>query len=121
MGAKFLPVLITLQALGASAVGLNCSTGPEVMKDLISGAVPHAQVPLIAKPNAGKPSVEDPTVYPLSPVEFAQKMQELLSAGAQIVAVAAAPPQRISESLPKWWKTVTGSFLLRNRTICRRH
>ena len=74
MGTKFLPVLITLQALGAAAVGLNCSTGPEVMEELLEGAVSHAQVPLIAKPNAGKPSQEDPAVYPLSPAEFAEKM-----------------------------------------------
>lgn len=98
MGAKFLPALITLQALGASAVGLNCSTGPEVMKELIADAVPHARVPLIAKPNAGKPSVEDPTVYPLSPSEFAQEMKELLAVGAQIVGgCCGSTPEHIKE------------------------
>ncbi len=98
MGTKFLPVLITLQALGAAAVGLNCSTGPEVMEELLKGAVSHAQVPLIAKPNAGKPSQEDPAVYPLSPAEFAEKMESLLAAGAQIVGgCCGSTPEHIRE------------------------
>ena len=98
MGTKFLPVLITLQALGAAAVGLNCSTGPEVMEELLEGAVSHAQVPLIAKPNAGKPSQEDPAVYPLSPAEFAEKMESLLAAGAQIVGgCCGSTPEHIRE------------------------
>lgn len=85
MGTKFLSTLITLQALGADAVGLNCSTGPEVMEGLLAGAFPHAQIPLIAKPSAGKPSPEEPTAYPLSPAQFAEKMVDLLRAGAQIL------------------------------------
>ena len=79
MGTKFLPVLITLQALGAAAVGLNCSTGPEVMEELLEARCPRSGT-LIAKPNAGKPSQEDPAVYPLSPAEFAEKMESLLAA-----------------------------------------
>ena len=58
----------------------------------------HAQVPLIAKPNAGKPSQEDPAVYPLSPAEFAEKMESLLAAGAQIVGgCCGSTPEHIRE------------------------
>ncbi|HIS70232.1 MAG TPA: homocysteine S-methyltransferase family protein [Candidatus Gallacutalibacter stercoravium] len=85
MGTKFLSALITLQAMGACAVGLNCSTGPEVMKKLLPEVAPHACVPLIAKPNAGKPSAEDPTRYELSPELFAEDMRLLLQSGARIV------------------------------------
>ena len=73
MGTKFLPVLITLQALGAAAVGLNCSTGPEVMEELLEGAVSHAQVPLIAKPNAGKPPRRIPPYIPSLPPSSLKK------------------------------------------------
>ena len=70
----------------------------EDMEELLEGAVSHAQVPLIAKPNAGKPSQEDPAVYPLSPAEFAEKMESLLAAGAQIVGgCCGSTPEHIRE------------------------
>lgn len=44
--------VIVLQSLGADAVGLNCSTGPEAMIDPIQQMVEYATIPLLAKPNA---------------------------------------------------------------------
>lgn len=85
MGAKLLPALITLQAMGADAVGLNCSTGPVIMQELLREVLPHAAVPLIAKPNAGKPSAADPSQYDLSAEQFAADMKILLDMGVQIV------------------------------------
>ena len=51
-GSPLLPCLITLQALGAAGVGLNCSTGLTGMDEWIGAVLPNAAVPLIAKPNA---------------------------------------------------------------------
>lgn len=85
MGTRLLPALITLQAMGADAIGLNCSTGPEIMKELLPDVLRHSAVPLIAKPNAGKPDPMNPGKYSLTPELFAQKMDELLRLGVQIV------------------------------------
>ncbi|MCI9273316.1 MAG: homocysteine S-methyltransferase family protein [Clostridiales bacterium] len=85
MGAKPLSVLLTLQAMGADAVGLNCSTGPDLMEQLLKELLPHACVPLIAKPNAGKPKEENSARYDLTPEQFSKDMERMLSSGIAIV------------------------------------
>lgn len=85
MGAKPLSVLLTIQAMGADAFGLNCSTGPDLMEKLLKGLLPHASVPLIAKPNAGKPKEENSALYDLTEEQFAQDMERMLQAGVGIV------------------------------------
>lgn len=78
--------IVTLQALGADAVGVNCSTGPEQMVPIVRKMRALAQVPVIAKPNAGIPEMIDGnTVYNIGPDEFAASMQALIDAGAGIV------------------------------------
>lgn len=49
--------VIVLQSLGADAVGLNCSTGPEAMIDPVQQMAEYATIPLLAKPNAGMPEL----------------------------------------------------------------
>lgn len=85
MGANPLSVLITLQAMGADAVGLNCSTGPDLMGNILKALLPHAAVPLIAKPNAGKPCEGQETKYDLAPVQFADEMKGLWESGIAIL------------------------------------
>ncbi|MBN1829930.1 MAG: homocysteine S-methyltransferase family protein, partial [Deltaproteobacteria bacterium] len=48
-GVDPLAALITLQSLGADAVGLNCSVGPREMTGLIGALKPYATAPLVAK------------------------------------------------------------------------
>ncbi|MCI8554802.1 MAG: homocysteine S-methyltransferase family protein [Clostridiales bacterium] len=80
-GARLLPAVITLQALGAAAVGLNCSSGPISMAEWLAGALPYAAVPLAAKPAASYPTREKGWVT-LGPDAFAAAMEPLLDAGA---------------------------------------
>ncbi|NLO08881.1 MAG: dihydropteroate synthase [Clostridiales bacterium] len=78
--------ITVLQAMGADAVGVNCSTGPEKMHDIIKQMKSIAHVPILAKPNAGIPYLEDKqTVFPMGPDEFAKEMIKLVSEGASIV------------------------------------
>lgn len=78
--------MIVLQSLGADAVGLNCSTGPDAMVPLIKEMRRYAQVPIVCKPNAGLPELEDGrTVYRLTPEHFAEEMEQIIDAGASIV------------------------------------
>jgi len=85
-GGSLLPTVITLQAMGVDAIGLNCSGGPESMLEWIEAVAPHASVPLIAKPSAGVPKQYSPkgTGY-LSPQEYANELRELMRAGARVV------------------------------------
>ncbi|MFW5807813.1 MAG: homocysteine S-methyltransferase family protein [Spirochaetota bacterium] len=78
--------VITLQSLGASAVGCNCSTGPEEMVSVIRKMYDVAAVPLYAKPNAGMPHLVDGrTVFHMQPEEFAGKTALIVEAGASVV------------------------------------
>lgn len=85
-GTDPLAALVTLQALGADAVGCNCSTGPDDMARFIGTMRPYAKVPLIAKPNAGLPrSAGGVTVYDMDAAEFALRAGALVGAGAAIL------------------------------------
>jgi len=82
MGSDPLSALVTLQSLGADAVGCNCSGGPAEMVDIIKKMKPYAKVPLIAKPNAGKPRLENGvTVYDMDSESFASYTEDLVAAG----------------------------------------
>ncbi len=78
--------VVVLQSLGADAVGMNCSTGPEGMLELIGQMAEVAYIPILAKPNAGLPELEDGrTVYKMSPAEFAEVGARLIDAGASMI------------------------------------
>ena len=77
---------MTLSSLGAAAVGMNCSLGPDELAALVAEMAPHVRCPLMVQPNAGLPRVEDGrTVYDVTPEEFARSMEGILDAGATIV------------------------------------
>lgn len=78
--------VVVLQSLGVDAIGVNCSTGPTEMIALVEKMAEYSTVPLIAKPNAGLPELEDgKTVYKMTPDMFADAMRGLVEAGASIV------------------------------------
>ena len=78
--------VVVLQSLGADAIGVNCSTGPEQMIPIVELMREVALIPILAKPNAGLPElIEEETVYKMTPEEFAEAGKMLVKAGAQIV------------------------------------
>lgn len=78
--------IVTLQALGAAAVGCNCSTGPAAMKEMIARMRPLARVPLFAKPNAGLPVMRDgQTFFEMTPEPFARETAAIVDAGAALL------------------------------------
>ena len=78
---------IVLESLGASAIGANCSTGPAQMESIISEMVSHTRIPVIAKPNAGLPFLDEngTTCYNMEAEEFTEEMEVLVNAGATIL------------------------------------
>ncbi|HEX3025874.1 MAG TPA: homocysteine S-methyltransferase family protein, partial [Clostridia bacterium] len=77
--------LFILASMGADAVGLNCSTGPDIILRCLKEAAPLLSVPVIAKPNAGLPVEGKTGVYDISPLQFAQKVPDFLAAGISIL------------------------------------
>lgn len=74
----------TLEGLGADAVGLNCSLGPDLLLPLVKELRENTRLPVIVKPNAGLP---DPATgaYGMGPEEFAAAMLPIVEAGADLV------------------------------------
>lgn len=58
-GGNAVEAVLTLQEMGAAAVGLNCSVGPDQLESVVANMKEVATVPVIAKPNAGMPFVDD--------------------------------------------------------------
>lgn len=97
--------VITLQSLGADAVGANCSTGPDQMVSLIERMAKVATVPVIAKPNAGMPCLnpDGTTGYSMEAEEFSTHMQQLIGAGASIVGgCCGTDPEFIRKTKEEW-------------------
>ena len=77
----------TLQEVGADAVGVNCSVGPDQLLSVVENMKKVATVPLLVKPNAGMPTITQTgeALYSMSPADFARHMKALVDAGADIV------------------------------------
>ena len=78
---------IVLSSLGVDAIGANCSTGPCDMADVIRAMASVTDIPIIAKPNAGIPFLNEQgeTAYNNTPENFGEEIKVLVDAGATIL------------------------------------
>lgn len=76
-----------LEELGAAAVGVNCSVGPDQLESVIRAVREAVRIPVIAKPNAGLPVMDErgQAHYGMGPEAFARHMRSLRAAGAGIL------------------------------------
>ena len=85
-GADPEAMIAMLEGLGVSALGLNCSFGPDVMLPLIDRFVESSSLPIIVNPNAGLPQIVDgKTVFNIGPDEFASYMVKIAKKGASML------------------------------------
>lgn len=77
----------TLWSMGLAAIGANCGEGIEpVVGALVEMRAVLPEAPLIAKPNAGLPRLEEGrTVFDLQPAEMATHVAHLVERGAQVI------------------------------------
>jgi 5-methyltetrahydrofolate--homocysteine methyltransferase len=80
LGTDISAVLTTLEALKVDVIGLNCSTGPEDMRDAIRFLGEFCPVPVACIPNAGLPlqGPDGETIFPEKPEPLAQALQEFV-------------------------------------------
>ena len=77
---------VTLSSMGADAVGINCSLGPDDLVPLVERMLPWAKCPVMVQANAGLPRVEgDRTVFDVHPSEYCEAVARMLDAGVNIV------------------------------------
>ena len=86
-GGTALEALLTAQELGAAAVGVNCSVGPDQLEAVIRTLAEAASAPVVAKPNAGLPvmDAQGQAIYSMGPRDFARHMAVLARAGASLL------------------------------------
>jgi 5-methyltetrahydrofolate--homocysteine methyltransferase len=80
LGTDIAAALTILEGMPIDVVGLNCSTGPEHMREPLAYLGEHARLPVSAIPNAGLPlNVDGEAVYPLEPEPYAEAMVEFVT------------------------------------------
>ncbi len=85
-GADPETMIALLEGLGADAIGINCSLGPEQMAAVVEQYLSMASVPVLVKPNAGLPRSENGvSYYDVLPDAFSERMKAFVQKGARIV------------------------------------
>jgi 5-methyltetrahydrofolate--homocysteine methyltransferase len=80
LGTDISALLCTLEALKVDVIGLNCSTGPQDMRDAIRFLGEYCPVPVACIPNAGLPlqGPDGETIFPEQPEPLAEALQEFV-------------------------------------------
>jgi len=101
LGTDVASALTTLESLGVDVIGLNCSTGPEHMREPIRYLTSHATRPVSCIPNAGLPlnTGTGDAVYPLEPAPMAKMLGEFVhELGVRIVGgCCGTTPEHLEE------------------------
>lgn len=80
LGTDIAAVLAILEGMGIDVIGLNCSTGPDFMREPIRYLGAHSTLPVSCIPNAGLPmNVDGQAVYPMLPEPFARELLEFVT------------------------------------------
>jgi 5-methyltetrahydrofolate--homocysteine methyltransferase len=80
LGTDIRGALATLEAMGVEVIGLNCSTGPDLMRDAMRYLAQNAGTPIHCIPNAGLPINDGGrTVYPMKPGPMAETLLEFVT------------------------------------------
>lgn len=82
-GCSAASMAITLSALGADAVGMNCSLGPREAMPIVDEILKWSTVPVVVRPNAGLP---DPATneYDISPEEYGGLIAQMADKGVKL-------------------------------------
>jgi 5-methyltetrahydrofolate--homocysteine methyltransferase len=80
LGSEIGAALTSLEPLGIDVIGLNCSTGPDMMSEHLRHLAKYARIGLSCMPNAGLPVLtKDGSYYPLTPEQFTEAQQKFIT------------------------------------------
>jgi 5-methyltetrahydrofolate--homocysteine methyltransferase len=106
LGTDIAASLVIMEAMRADIVGLNCSTGPEHMRQPVRYLCENARVPISVIPNAGIPHNEGGVaIYPLSPEALAEAHEEFVTRiGVSIVGgCCGTTPEHMKQVVDRVW------------------
>ncbi|MBQ5390621.1 MAG: homocysteine S-methyltransferase family protein, partial [Clostridia bacterium] len=85
-GTSIEAAMTLAESLGAIAVGINCSLGPEQMERFVPRLLKSTSLPVVVNPNAGLPiMVEGRTTYPVEAEEFCRYAEKFAAAGVAVL------------------------------------
>ncbi len=86
-GGSIAEAAVVLQEMGADAVGVNCSVGPDQLQAVVRNLKDSLEIPVLAKPNAGVPKIDQmgQAHYSMDEETFAKCMKDLYAQGAKVV------------------------------------
>lgn len=98
-GTDIAGALTTLESMPIDILGMNCSTGPEYMRQPIQYLVERSTLPISVLPNAGLPiNVDGEAVYPMEPDPFSQMVSEFTRWGVNVVGgCCGTTPEHLSK------------------------
>lgn len=112
---------VVLESLGACALGVNCSSGPAHMAEIIREMAGRTrEIPILAKPNAGLPYLDGQggTCYDMDAEEFVEEMKLLVEAGATVLGgCCGTTPEFIRGLRDTFGKEIKVLPLRRNHTV----
>lgn len=102
-GGNVIDIAVNLEDMGAAAVGINCSCGPDQLECIVRNLGERVNIPVIVKPNAGLPVIDEKgeAIYPMEPEVFGAHMEVLIRAGARIVGGCCGTDERFIGELKK--------------------
>ncbi len=106
LGTDIGAALVILESLRVDVVGLNCSVGPEHMRQPVRYLCEHSRLPVSVIPNAGIPHNEGgQAVYPLTPEQLAVAHEEFVTKfGVNVVGgCCGTTPEHIRQVVERVW------------------
>lgn len=84
-GSSIEAAMTLVESLGAAAVGINCSLGPEQMEKFVPRLIKSTNLPVVVNPNAGLPVMADgKTTYPAGAEEFSEYAKKFYALGVAV-------------------------------------
>lgn len=106
LGTDISAAMTILEALRVDAIGLNCSTGPEHMREPVRYLCENSRLPISVIPNAGIPLNDNGrAIYPLSPEALADAHEEFVTKqGVNIVGgCCGTTPEHLRQVVERVW------------------
>lgn len=112
LGTDPISATITLCGLGVDAVGVNCSLGPNELKEVVKDILKVSSKPVIVQANAGLPEIADgKTIFPVEPKEYTEKISEMADMGVTVVGGCCG-------TTPEYIKEIKSELLKKTPNFC---
>ena len=101
-GTSLESMILTMEGLGVSVIGINCSLGPKELKPIVEKLTKIAHIPIMVQPNVGLPIMKgDKAHYDINPQEFAKILKEFAKEGVSILGGCCGTTPEYIESMIK--------------------